>query len=336
MKNSANPDAEILHAVRPGLATTSGPLFMISSPYARRGELWRAFNKHYGPSGDPAILVAQGSSRTFNQTLSQSVVDRALQRDPAAAAAEYLAEFRRDIESFVSLEAVQSCIPSGQFELPPQPGTSYLGFVDPSGGSADSMTLVIAHMDHSKDTVIIDVIREVRPPFSPEIVTNEFCAVLKSYYLSSCTADKYAGAWVAEQFGKCGIVCEQAAKPKSELYGDLLAAINSRRVQLLDHSRLINQLIGLERRTGRTGKDSIDHGPGGHDDLANAVAGAVSICLIEGTYNLQALNNGFAVLAGGGSHRPKSTEQSARERDAFRKARLHNYLAAHGAFGWPP
>jgi hypothetical protein len=35
------------------------------------------------------------------------------------------------------------------------------------------------------------------------------------------------------------------------------------------------QLTSLERRTARGGKDSIDHVPGAHDDLANAVAGAL-------------------------------------------------------------
>jgi hypothetical protein len=39
------------------------------------------------------------------------------------------------------------------------------------------------------------------------------------------------------------------------------------------------QLIGLERRTARGGRDSIDHPPGGHDDVANAAAGAlVQLC----------------------------------------------------------
>lgn len=63
---SANPDDEILNAMRPGLATTGGPLFMISSPFARRGELWRVFQKHYGGAGDPLIMVAKGSSHDFN------------------------------------------------------------------------------------------------------------------------------------------------------------------------------------------------------------------------------------------------------------------------------
>ena len=59
-ESSANPDTEILNAVRPGLATTKGLLAIISSPYARKGEVWDAYRRHYGPNGDPLILVAQG------------------------------------------------------------------------------------------------------------------------------------------------------------------------------------------------------------------------------------------------------------------------------------
>jgi hypothetical protein len=57
----------------------------------------------------------------------------------------------------------------------------------------------------------------------------------------------------------------------------LLPAINSRLVDLLDHQRPIGQVVSLERRTSRSGKDSIDHAPGGHDDVANAVAGVASL-----------------------------------------------------------
>jgi hypothetical protein len=42
---------------------------------------------------------------------------------------------------------------------------------------------------------------------------------------------------------------------------------------LLDNARLISQLVGLERRTARSGRDSIDHAPGAKDDVVNAVAG---------------------------------------------------------------
>jgi hypothetical protein len=69
-EESANPDVEILHAVRPTLLTTRGPLFAISSPYARRGALWETYRRNYGPEGDPLILVAQGTSRDFNPNIA--------------------------------------------------------------------------------------------------------------------------------------------------------------------------------------------------------------------------------------------------------------------------
>ena len=89
-------------------------------------------------------------------------------------------------------------------------------------------------------------------------------------------------------FRKHGIHYACAEKPRSDLYRDFLPLLNSGRVVLPKSDRLVSQLCGLERRTARSGKDSIDHGPGGHDDLANAVAGAASIAgrrpSFSGTY----------------------------------------------------
>src|SRR5258708_1189006 len=84
------------------------------------------------------------------------------------------------------------------------------------------------------------------------------------------------GDWPRERFREHGITYETADKPKSDLYRDLLPAINSRMVDLLDDARLFAQIVGLERRTARGGRDSIDHAPNAHDDLANSVAGVVA------------------------------------------------------------
>ena len=62
---------------------------------------------------------------------------------------------------------------------------------------------------------------------------------------------------------------------------DLLPLVNSQRIELLDNPRLISQLISLERRAARSGKDSSDHPPGGHDDLINSVAGLASTLLAK-------------------------------------------------------
>jgi hypothetical protein len=87
--------------------------------------------------------------------------------------------------------------------------------------------------------------------------------------------DRYAGEWPRERFREHGISYVPAEKPKSDIYKELLPSLNSTKVELLDNSRLQSQLAGLERRTARGGRDSIDHSPGAHDDLANSVAGAL-------------------------------------------------------------
>jgi hypothetical protein len=274
---SANPDVEILNAARPALATTGGPLIAISSPYARRGALWETFRRDYGPEGDPAILVAHGPSMTFNPELPQSVIDRAMARDEPAARAEYLAEFRTDVETFLAREVIDACIKPGVRERAPERKHGYVAFIDPSGGSSDSMTLAIAHAEGS--TQILDLIRERKPPFSPEAVVQEFAGILRQYRCSSAYGDKYGGEWPAEAFRKVGVNYTSDDTPtKSEIYVDTLPMLNSGAVDLLDSDRLVHQLLGLERRTARSGKDSIDHGPGGHDDVANAVAGALVMC----------------------------------------------------------
>ena len=103
--------------------------------------------------------------------------------------------------------------------------------------------------------------------------------------ISRIIGDKYAGIWPVEAFSRVGIHYEQSAKAKSDLYVDLLPLINSRRIELLDHDRCINQLCGLERRTARGGKGMIDHPPGAHDDLANAVAGVTVRLIMHGSYD---------------------------------------------------
>lgn len=206
-EDSASPDYEIINALRPGMATVPGAMLLcISSPYARRGALWNACRQHFGK--DSPVLVWKAPTWATNPTVDRAVINAAYQADAASASAEYGAEFRKDIESFISRKALERCVIPDRTELPRLPGTIYHGFTDPSGGSQDSMTLAISH--HERGLAVLDLVRERRPPFSPAEVT-----------------------------------------------------------------RLFGQLLGLERRTQRGGRDLIDHAPMRHDDLANAAAGAL-------------------------------------------------------------
>jgi hypothetical protein len=257
-------------------------LLKASSPYARRGVLYDDYRRYYGRD-DADVLVWKASSRQMNPSIPESFVAGEYEKDAANAAAEYGGEFRSDIDSFVSREAVEQCVVQGRYELPPLPHIQHVAFVDPSGGSADSMTLAVAHREGTR--AVLDVVREVRPPFSPESVVSEFASVLKTYRIRSVVGDRYAGLWPRERFAVHGITYEASAKPKTDIYRDLLPAVNGGRLELLDHPKLIAQLCALERRTARGGRDSIDHPPGQHDDLINCAAGALTALIADPKMN---------------------------------------------------
>jgi hypothetical protein len=271
-EESANPDKEILAAVRPALATIPESLLIgISTPYSRAGVLFDMFKNYYGKTSGP--LIWKAPTRVMNPTIDKRLVENALREDPQAASAEWEAVWRQDIEAFISQELVEAVTVPGRFELPKAEGARYYAFADPSGGRQDSFTLGIAHAEKN-GKIVLDVLRERRPPFQPEGVVAEFSEAIKAFGVHEVMADKYAGEWVPEAFRKRGIVVRPSDLTASAIYLEFLPLVSNGTVELLDMKRLAGQLTGLERRARSGGKDSVTHYPGGHDDLANAAAGA--------------------------------------------------------------
>ena len=275
LENSANPDTLILDAMRPGLATTGGPLCVLSSPMPGRASCIAptsgiSAERRSGGTG------AAGAVADHEPEPGPGGGEARLQARPSAASAEYGAEFRRDVEAFITLEAVQACMDGGcpgARAGPRAPAT--WPSCDPSGGGADSMTLAIAHPEGGH--AFLDAVREERPAPRPRGggAVRRHSEDLRR---PKVTGDRYAGEWAA------GAVPPSTASPmRSRTKQDrhlrgFLPILNTQRVRLIDVPKLESQLVSLERRTTRgTGRDIIDHPQvkGAHDDVANAAAGAV-------------------------------------------------------------
>jgi hypothetical protein len=104
-ESSATPDVELYRSLVPGLATIGGQIIGISSPYMKSGLLFDKHKAHFGQDGDDVVVI-QAETRKLNPTIAQAVIDQALADDPAAAAAEWLAQFRDDIAGFIPYSIV--------------------------------------------------------------------------------------------------------------------------------------------------------------------------------------------------------------------------------------
>jgi hypothetical protein len=273
-EGSANPDREILRAIRPGLGTIPGaPLLLASSPYARKGALYDSFKRDWG-NDDSSVLCWKAATLTMHASKRlERLREEDFVKDPQSARAEWDGEFRDDLADFVTMEMVEAITAPGRAELPPMADMRYTAFCDPSGGVSDAMTLAIAHLEGNRG--ILDAVLVVQPPFDPQDAVAQCAALLKRYNVVRVKSDRYAGQWVVSAFSSVGITVDHSERSKSDLYIDMLPLVTSKTIELLDNPRLKAELSSLERRTARSGKDSVDHSPNAHDDLANAVAGAL-------------------------------------------------------------
>lgn len=273
--NAKSPDVAILQALRPSQAQFGDKAILVvgSSPYAKKGSLWTAYKNHFGIQG--RRFVWKASTRTMNPTISQAWIDEQMADDPVANRAELMAEFRDDLSDFVSVEDIEKITDFGVEVRPPEPGTKYFAFCDPSGGRADAMVLTIAHKDTASGRCVIDLVDEVKPPFSGADVVANFATIMRQYRVHTVYGDAYGAAWVEQAFSAEGIRYQNPKKNRSELYLHFLGVANSQNVRLIDHPRARAQFVNLQRSTTGSGRDVIDHPKGQNDDIANCIAGAV-------------------------------------------------------------
>ncbi|MBA7497178.1 hypothetical protein ES702_07789 [subsurface metagenome] len=275
---SANPATEILRALRPGMIRIPNSLLLaISTPYSQSGLLFETYTEHFGATSDDSPLIFKADSKTMNPTIPRSEIVREYRRDATAARSEFGAEFRQDLEQFLSLERLEAVIIPHRYELPPVEGVKYYAFIDSSSGILDSFALGISHRDERTGRILLDCNREIKPPFKPSSAIKELADVIKSYGVSFVVGDKFALGFVREMFQDNSIMFQSSELTTSENFLNFLPLVSNLNCEILDDKRLIFQLRSLERRTGRFGKDQVSHPPGQHDDLAIAAVGS---CLL--------------------------------------------------------
>jgi len=277
---NANPDVEVLRALRPGLGKVPGSRLLIAtSPWTEEGAAYEMHQRYHGNDASAHVLVLRGGTLQLNPTYDAKRIAVVEAEDPESAAAEFGAAWRVAGGTLVRPEVYDRCVDADVAERAPEPPLGddyYVAAVDLSGGTGDdSAALTIGHVEDDEgagpDVFAQDVLREVEPPFEPPAMVAEMARECKRFGITEVVGDQFSEGFAAAEFRRHGITYVVSPRKTAECVLDSLAVINGRRARLLDHPKLRKQWLGLRRDYASGGRPTILE-TRKHDDLAVVTA----------------------------------------------------------------
>jgi phage terminase large subunit-like protein len=273
-ETAANPEEEVLCAVRPSMATYStSKLIKTSTPHRKDGVLWREFQQR----AELDHLVWQLPSPEMNPTLQLSVLEKARKRDEENFRREFMAEFTDQIAAWVVPDVLDPCIVRGRIELPRVENASYVVAVDPAFKHND-FALAVLHATADGPVVVDRVARWAgtkKAPLGYEWVCGEIARISKEYGIREVLGDQYCAQVIKQYFDKLGIHYREytfGAQTRADLFGNLRHLLVQRKIELLDEPVLLRELRTLEERHTPNGNIDIRPSHSQKDDVAVAVA----------------------------------------------------------------
>jgi hypothetical protein len=273
-ETSANPEQEILDALRPGMATVRNPkLIKISTPFRKEGILWN----EYQMRAQLEFPVWQVSTQEMNPTISSRVLNKAQRLDEQKYRREYLAEFCENIASWIEYDTLQACVVPNRRELPPVAEFEYMAVIDPGFVHSD---FALAILQLSPDGIIaLCQLRSWRGSKKQPIAFGWVCRQIKQqldeYGINRVITDQYYAQAVIQELSKLGVVAEQRAfsgSTRATIFSNLRHLLVEQKIELLDSPELLSQLRSLEEERTERGQINIRARGQNRDDLAVVVA----------------------------------------------------------------
>ena len=293
-------DVETLRALRPTLkkfavevrdkgCPVTPQLLILTSPFVRMGEVWKAYERWHPEAGKIDIekanrsktLVMRAATVLMNRTWREEDVADEIEADEAARA-EYEATFRGITDGFISMERLSRVIDKTRpVILAPLAGVKYSAFVDMSSmAGKDSTALAIAHVADGK--TVLDMYVEFKPSEDLDLdqVLDVIAQRCKAYGIKEVIGDKWAPGMTESAFRSRGlryVVAE--GMTKTDLYLKFAAYLPGRgepaKISLPDDERVIFQFLSLKRKVNVHGNETIDALKDMPEDVANCISGAI-------------------------------------------------------------
>lgn len=289
-REASNPDIEVERAVLPAMMQfyPFDKLIKVSTPMTEDGLLWSA--KNIGTRGE---LLANATERSAHArrlvleaptaAMGNPVATRAYLveqrgKDPEAFPREYLAQFAKSVSGFLNTDLLRDSVASGVRVRPPESNQFYVATLDPAF-RRDAFAFTIGHIEGG--SFVQDYINAWRgtkdAPLRPGAVLDEITMISMTYGIRLLVSDQYHSESLMEMALARGMVVESlpmTGEIKHKMWSDFNSLLMQRKLVLLDHADLLDELMKMERVLTKFG--NVQYAGGGRrDDLAMVTALAV-------------------------------------------------------------
>ena len=272
-ETAANPEQEVIDAIRPAMATVRHTkLIKVSTPYRKEGILWWEFQQR----GELDHPVWQLSTEEMNPAVSKTFLDKAQRSNEETFRREHLAEFTDSVLGWISPEILEQCIMRGHREMPRVFDATYVAAIDPAFRSSD-FGFAIAHRSRNGSITIDHVAKWTgtkNVPLSAKLVCESVAETLRRYGINSIVGDQFCFPVLRQHFDTLGVFYREftfGAHTRASLFGNLRQLMGQQKIAIVDEPELLRQLRSLEEVRTASGQVDI-RTPRGKDDLAIVVA----------------------------------------------------------------
>ena len=326
-KDSAEPDTEILKAIRPSLLQfgNQGTIIKLSSPATKQGVLYEEWLRREELRGE--YLQFKAPSWTWNTILPIEEFKKEHSYDPDGFDTEFRANFVDSISNFIQPEFVDLCTVKGvTFQTPAdEREVQYSAAID-AAFKNDRFGFSLVGFNGKRVTQYVLKFWEgsKKHPVQAHEVAAYIRTICNEYGVTNVVGDQYAFQPLREIFLQYGVNLIEGTFTniyKRKIYFGLKRLIHSQQIDLLDIPLLAKEIKELQVEQSPSGQIKIGHPQGGNDDLATVTAVASYVAL-ENAGLVQFANGGE--MASGNTY-GIITDVTGRSYQAPAPEMLHRY-----------
>jgi Terminase large subunit, ATPase domain len=273
-ETAANPEREVIAALRPAMATlTNTKLIKISTPNRKEGILWDDFRERESLD----YLVWQASSKEMNPTIPDDFLKEEERKNKEDFRREYLAEFTDSVLGWITWEILEPCVVRGCREFPRVSNGTYVAAVDPAFSNSDFGFAILHRSDNGHITVPFAArwTGTHNAPLNLESVSTQINDVLQRFGINSLVGDQHCFPILREHFEKSGVYYREfsfGTHTRASIYGNLRQLMTQQKISFVDEPELLRQLRSLEEIKAPNGNIDIRPPRSLKDDMTIAVA----------------------------------------------------------------